>query len=291
MNRENPKVTVRMSAYNHEAYVEQAILSIVNQTYQDFELLVIDDGSTDRTPEILERLSQEHGFYYERQQNMGLPKTLNKLIRMANGEYITGCASDDYWPEDRLEEQVAILDHKPRVDLVHGNFTAVDGGNQVIPTGGLKGVPLDGPHEFPYFVRRKRSYSTCTIMVRTDAFHRVGLYDETISVEDFDWMLRATRILNIHYSGKPWVFYRRHGENWTRTSSGAVKLADASYQEAKELGFYWGSVFIFYKANVLLRFEMLANRKRRFFFLLLLPVLLFNRAFVVTSLKCLFFSK
>ena len=280
-----------MPAYNHERYIEKAILSIVNQTFQDFELIVINDGSTDRTPEILDRLSEEYGFQVIHQENVGLTKALNRLISLAKGEFITGCASDDFWPETRLEEQLSYFEQNPDVDLVHGNFTTVDGNNQIVPHGGLKGKPIDGSCEFPYFVRRKRSYLTATIMVRAEAFHRVGYYDESIAVEDFDWMLRATRLLNIKHSDQSWTFYRRDGLNWTKTSSGAVKLADSSYQQAKKLGFYWGSIFLFYKAPMLFRFEMLAKRKRRFLFLLLLPFFAFNRAFVATCVKCLSFSK
>jgi glycosyltransferase involved in cell wall biosynthesis len=281
MNNNNPLVTVRMPAYNHERYIEKAILSIVNQTFQDFELIVINDGSTDRTPEILDRLSEEYGFRVIHQENAGLTKTLNRLISLAKGQFITGCASDDFWPETRLEEQVACFERYPDADLVHGNFTTVDGDSQILPNGGLKGQPIDGSSEFPHFVRRKRSYLTCTIMVRTEAFHEVGLYDETIAVEDFDWMLRATRLLNIKHSDQSWTFYRRHGNNWGMTSSGAAKMADSSYQEAKKLSLYWGTIFLFYKAPKLLHQEIQAGRKRRFLIVALIPVLLFNVDFLM----------
>jgi len=280
MNNNNPLVTVRIPAYNHERYIEKAILSIVNQTFQDFELIVINDGSTDRTPEIIDRLSEEYGFRVIHQENAGLTKTLNRLIRLAKGQFITGCASDDFWPETRLEEQVKCFEQHPEADLVHGNFTTVDGVDQIAPNGGLKGVPIDGSSEFPHFVRRKRSYLTGTIMVRTEAFYRVGLYDETIAVEDFDWMLRATRLLSIKHSDQSWTFYRRHGENWGMTAKGAARMADSSYQEAKKLGLYWGGVFLFYKAPALLRLEMTAGRKRRFLIYLLFPVLMFNQGFL-----------
>lgn len=279
MNNSNPLVTVRMPAYNHERYIEKAILSIVNQTFQDFELIVINDGSTDRTPEILDRLSEEYDFQVIHQENAGLTTTLNRLISLAKGQFITGCASDDFWPETRLEEQVKCFERNPDADLVHGNFTTADGDSQILPNGGLKGQPIDGPNEFPHFVRRKRSYLTGTIMVRTKAFHEVGCYDEKIAVEDFDWMLRATRLLNIKYSEQSWAFYRRHGNNWGMTVSGAAKMADSSYQEAKKLGLYWGGVFLFYKAPALLRLEMTACRKRRFLIYLLFPVLMFDREF------------
>ena len=292
MNNSNPLVTVRMPAYNHERYIEKAILSIVNQTFQDFELIVINDGSTDRTPEILDRLSEEYGFQVIHQENAGLTKTLNRLIRLAKGQFITGCASDDFWPESRLEEQVKCFKQYPDADLVHGNFTTIDGAGQVLPNGGLKGVPIDGRSEFAHFVRRRRSYLTATIMVRTQAFHQVGFYDEAIAVEDFDWMLRATRRLNIKYSDKSWSFYRRHGNNWGMTADGAAKMADSSYQEANKLGFYWGAVFLFYKAPKLLHQEIRAGRRRRFLIVALMPVLIFNVSFLIQlKLECMKWMK
>lgn len=280
MNNTNPLVTVRMPAYNHERFIEKAILSIVNQTFQDFELVVINDGSTDDTGEILDRLSEEHGFRVIHQENAGLTKTLNRLISRSKGRLITGCASDDFWPETRLEEQVKNLEENPDVDLVHGNFTTVDGDNQIVPNGGLKGVPIDGPYEFPQFVRRRRSYLTGTIMVRKESFHRVGYYDESIAVEDFDWMLRATRLLKIKYVDRPWTFYRRHGENWGMTQRGATRMADSSYQEAKKLGCYWGGVFLFYKAAKLQHHERVSGRKRRYLYYLLAPILILSPGFL-----------
>lgn len=274
-----------MPAYNHKRYIEKAILSIVTQTFQDFELIVINDGSTDNTGEILDRLQAKYGFKLIHQENAGLTKTLNRLIRLAEGKFITGCASDDYWPPTRLEEQVQCLHEHPEVDLVHGKFTTVDNEDKLVPNGGFKGNPIEGPNEFPQFVRRKRSYLTGTIMVRAEAFHRVGFYDENIAVEDFDWMLRATRILNIKFVPSSWTFYRRHGENWGMTQKGAARMADSSYQEARKLGLYWGSVFLFYKSPQLLKLESKARRKHRFLFILFLPLLIVNFRFTKELIK------
>lgn len=271
MNNHNPKVTVRMSAYNHEKYVEQAILSIVNQTYQDFELLVIDDGSSDRTPEIIERLSHEHGFYFERQENMGLPGTLNKLIGMANGEYITGCASDDFWPASRLAEQVAAMEENPNWDIVHGDMRRVDSEGKS-DNWVSKRMPINGNSEFLALLMRRRDFYATTMMVRKSAAALVGPYDESISVEDFDWMLRAVRCCYVGYQSKVWVYYRKHGGNWTMTSKGAISLADSSYRVARKLGLVWGALFLCYKSPLMHSYENLAGRKRALIFAVITKV-------------------
>lgn len=289
MNSTNPKVTVRMSAYNHEAYVEQAILSILNQTYQDFELIVIDDGSKDSTPEILERLSREHGFYYERQENMGLVRTLNKITPMARGEYLTGCASDDFWPPTRLEEQVAALDANPDSALVHGIPAIVDESGSIIQDAGYQlEHMLDGPEAFRDMVWRRKKFQTTTVMIRLSVFRELGGYDEKIAVEDIDWMLRVTRKYPVKAVGKVWSYYRKHGDNWTMTKAGVRKLIRAERQVAFKLGFRWGLAFAYARIPIWLLLHRRAESKQRFIYLLLLPICFWNKMFLFNFMAVLF---
>jgi alpha-1,3-rhamnosyltransferase len=288
MNLTNPKVTVRMSAYNHEKYVEQAILSIVKQTYQDFELLVIDDGSSDSTPAIIERLSKEYGFYYERQENIGLVRTLNKLVGMAKGEYMTGCASDDFWPLTRLEEQVAALDGNPDAALVHGIPAIVDEAGNIAKDErfGIEQM-LDGDGAFKDMLWRRKKFQTTTIMIRLSVFWELGGYDENIAVEDVDWMLRVTRSYPVKAIDRVWSYYRKHGENWTMTPAGAHKLIFAERQVARKLGGRAGYIFVFARVPSWLLLERRAQSGRRFLYLLLLPFYFWSKLFVFNFLAVL----
>jgi len=285
MNSKNPKVTVRMSAYNHEQYVEQAILSIVNQTYQDFELLVIDDGSSDSTPAIIERLSKQYGFYYERQENMGLVRTLNKLVGMAKGEYMTGCASDDFWPLTRLAEQVAALDENPAAALVHGVPAIVDDAGNIAKERryGLEQM-LDGDSAFKDMLWRRKKFQTTTIMIRVSVCRELGGYDENIGVEDVDWMLRVSRSYPVKAIDRVWSYYRKHGENWTMTPTGAHKLIRAERQVARKLGGWAGCIFAFARVPSWLLLERRAQSGRRFLYLLLLPFYFWSKLFVFNFL-------
>jgi alpha-1,3-rhamnosyltransferase len=281
MNLDNPKVTVRMSAYNHEQYVEQAILSIVNQTFQDFELLVIDDGSSDRTPEIIERLSKEYGFYYERQENMGVVRTLNKLVGMAKGEYMTGCASDDFWPLTRLEEQVAALDENPDAALVHGIPAIVDGAGNITTDRryGLEQM-LDGEGSFKDMLWRRKKFQTTTIMIRVSVCRELGGYDEAIGVEDVDWMLRVTRSYPVKAINHVWSYYRKHGENWTMTQAGAKSLIRAECQVASKLGIPAGWIFRFSGLPVWFLIARRSDLPSRYAYLFLLPLYFWKKSFV-----------
>jgi len=289
MNLVNPKVTVYMSAYNHEAYVEQAILSIVNQTYQDFELLVIDDGSSDRTPEILKRLSREHGFYYERQENMGLVRTLNKITPMARGEYLTGCASDDFWPSTRLEDQVAALDANPDSALVHGIPAIVDDSGTITTDARYQlEHMLDGADAFRDMVWRRKKFQTTTVMIRLSVCRELGGYDETIAVEDIDWMLRVTQKYPVKAVGKIWSYYRKHGENWTMTQEGAKKLVRSESQVASKLGFPAGLIFRFSGLPIWFLIARRSKLPSRYAYLFLLPFYFWNKLFLSNFVRVIF---
>ncbi len=269
-----------MSAYNHERYIEQAILSIVNQTYQDFELLVIDDGSKDQTPAILKRLSEKYGFHFEVQQNQGLCPTLNKLIRRARGKYITGCASDDCWPPMRLEEQVAQLEGRPELDVVLGKHTIIDGEGQVVESGWRMRPPLRGRKEYYPLLRRKRSFEAGTMMVRAQVFESVGLYDVSIDVEDFDWMLRATKVCNIGYCNRVWLYRRKHESNWTVTLKGKQNIRSSAAKLRQKLGFKDGLIFWYYGVPRDFNVAVKSKGRSKGLYYLLLPLFLFNRDYL-----------
>ncbi|PID80778.1 glycosyl transferase family 2, partial [bacterium DOLZORAL124_64_63] len=93
-----PAVTYIIPSYNHCPYVEQAILSVMNQDYDDIELIVLDDGSTDGSRELLQKLSSKLGFIYGEHPNMGCAATLHKGFKMARGKYVCTLASDDWIP-------------------------------------------------------------------------------------------------------------------------------------------------------------------------------------------------
>ena len=276
MNTVNPTVSVWVSAYNHEEYIEQAIMSIVNQTYQDFELLVIDDGSSDKTPEILEKLSQQYGFFFEKQENQGLPRTLNKLVRMAKGEYITGCASDDFWPEPRLEEQIQFFNSNPEAKIVHGMVEYVD------KSGHSSGAKLhfsqlaDGCKSYYNLLLRRKRYQTGTLMVHREVFETVGYYDEDIEVEDRDFITRATRCFNLHARPSVWSYHRKHGKNWTAVRSGIEKIIRSNLLTMKKLPALDGLLFLYGFTPYWFLMSWKHKLPHRLVFFLVFPLFLFN---------------
>lgn len=118
-----PRLTVIMPAYNAEKFLEESISSILNQTFPDFELLIGDDGSTDHTLEIIRSFSDERIIVIRNEKNLGIPYTLNGLIKASKGEYIARQDSDDISLPKRLEKQVDFLDKNPEIGLCGTQIT------------------------------------------------------------------------------------------------------------------------------------------------------------------------
>jgi len=205
---QKPLVSVIVSAYNHEMYVEQAILSVINQTYSNIELLVFDDGSNDSTPDILERLSKQHDFYFERQRNIGLPATRNKGILLSKGAFITGVASDDVMLPERIEklmEEMLKLDDE--YAMVCGDVEFIDDNDRPAY---WKCDRIKYDRLMPYFLSFRKnlnfdnfgSYETLirgnyipapSVLIKKAEILRCGLYDPNVLLEDWDMWLKLSR--------------------------------------------------------------------------------------------------
>jgi glycosyltransferase involved in cell wall biosynthesis len=122
----SPRVTVLMPVYNAEKYLHEAIQSILNQTWKDFEFLIINDGSTDSSEQIILSYSDNRIRYYTNPGNLGIIETLNKGIQLSNGEYIARMDADDISLETRLEKQIHFLDNNPAVAVVATKLIEID---------------------------------------------------------------------------------------------------------------------------------------------------------------------
>ncbi len=128
-----PLVSVIIASYNHEKYIEASIASVAAQTYRNVELLVVDDGSSDGSVELLRGLQAKYGFDLRVQQNQGLSRTLNEAIARARGNLIVPFGSDDIMLPQRLEKQVAHMWDKPEVGICAGNIEIIDSNGRVMP--------------------------------------------------------------------------------------------------------------------------------------------------------------
>jgi glycosyltransferase involved in cell wall biosynthesis len=204
-----PVVTVVIPVYNAARYIGQALDSLQAQTFKDFEVIVVNDGSDDR--EELESILKSHPqpLTYISQENKGVSAARNAAIKVGRGEFYAQLDADDQWTPDYLEVQLGILEDDPTVTLVYPNATIIGEG----ATSGLEFMkinPSEGDVTFESLVLQKCVVMTC-VTACMSAIRDAGMFDESIrSCEDFDlWLRIVNNGGRIVYHRRPLVLYRR----------------------------------------------------------------------------------
>lgn len=195
-----PRVSILISIFNGEAVLNRALKSILHQTYQDFEVICIDDYSTDKTPVLLQEWKEQLGerFVNERnQKNYGLTRSLNITLQKSTGEYIARLDADDWWEPTKLEKQVTFLNNHPEYGIVGTNHW-----NQYEHQEKLKEIRLPETHqEIEQKLFRRNPFAHSCIMARTSLLRKVGGYNENLHYgQDYDLWLRCfplTKFFNI----------------------------------------------------------------------------------------------
>lgn len=209
-----PQVSVIVPTYNSAQYISEAIDSVFNQTYEDWEIIVVDDGSTDNTKEVLRKYSSKIGYFY--QENKGPSSARNKGIKSAKGKYIAFLDADDMWMPEKLKLQMDVISKEPSIGLVScdGYIIDMDG---VIQKQITKRRYLNKKKLLDDLLFRNVIGATPSLLVRKECFHVVGLFDETLAVgEDRDMWLRICRRYEFRNIGKPLikVRYRKGSQSY-----------------------------------------------------------------------------
>lgn len=199
-------VSIILPTYNREHSIRKSIESILQQTYSHWELLIIDDGSTDRTEEIAADIavSDSRVHYYRQSQNRGVAAARNEGIRQAQYDYIAFQDSDDIWKEDKLEKQMRIFEQQPRVGMVYCAYegTRQDGVTVQVPDDSVDTENLQG-NLYRQLLRRN-VIGGPTAVIRRECLDKVGGFDETLTcLEDWELFLRIAQMYEIGYAAEP----------------------------------------------------------------------------------------
>ena len=221
-----PKVSVLLSVYNGERYLGEAIESILNQTFTDFEFIIVDDGSTDSSSAILASYRDPRIHLIRNNQNLGLAKSLNKGLQLARGQYIARMDADDISLPERLYKQVRFLDENSSVTMV-GTWTEVideDSKREEIWQ-----IPIVS-HLLRWRLLFKNTFTHCAVMFRRDVVSQLGGYDENLtSAQDYDLWSRISFRWDV--ANIPEVLVR-----WRKWGSGISTKKQKEQQEmAKEV--------------------------------------------------------
>jgi len=178
MRPDSFSVSVIIPAFNAQKYIDEAILSVLNQTSPVSEIIVVDDGSTDGTREVVEKY---RGVGYAYQDNAGVAAALNRGCRLATSNYVAFISADDVWQPDKIQQQRACLLRRPQA-LVFGHMK-----NFISPELAQdEAIKISCPKD------AMPAYSAGTLLTHLDNFNQIGLFNESLSVGEFvEWYGRA----------------------------------------------------------------------------------------------------
>jgi len=205
----SPRITVYITNYNYDTYIRKAITSVLSQSIDDFELIIIDDGSTDNSREIIEEYKNESRVQIVYQQNKGLNITNNVALRLSKGKYIMRLDADDYLHPEALETLSSRLDRDENLGLVFPDYFLVDKDGNVLSE--------ERRHNFDSEVRLfdQAAHGACT-MIRTDFLREVGGYNESYNCQDgYELWVKFTQKFKVSNVNQPLFYYRQHGSNLT----------------------------------------------------------------------------
>lgn len=207
------KVSVIIPVFNQERYIEQAIISACEQTYQHIEVIVVNDGSTDKTDAIIKLLLPKYDtIKYIVKPNQGVSVARNLGIENSSGRYIAFLDADDYWDRSKLALFTAYMDDNPDIGLVHSNIQVVNenSDNSEVIFEGREGdlfndlVTFNGLNIPP----------PSSVVIRREVLKKVSLFDPSLPpLEDQDFFIRVSRYYRIGKINKVLGFYRMHGQN------------------------------------------------------------------------------
>jgi glycosyltransferase involved in cell wall biosynthesis len=219
----NPAVSVVIPVYNGENYLRLALESVLRQTFQDLEIIVIDDGSKDSTPDIAQSFGER--VRYVRQENAGVAAAVNHGIRLARGRYFAWLSHDDLWAPEKLSAQLEALQHADGPAVCYTDIKLIDGEGKVFDE---KELPLPNRNDIVRAILRLEPvlYAAYSLVCEVRCFEQVGPYDlKKRHTQDADMLLRLARTFPFVRVPEKLMFVREHG---TRDSLRPTFVAEAN---------------------------------------------------------------
>lgn len=210
------KISIVLPVHNGSAYIADSINSILAQTYKNWELIIVDDCSTDSTPEIIRHYKESDSriSIWTNERNLGLPNALNAGFSLASGDYYTWTSDDNLYLPEALEKMIDVLEKEPELLMVYADFTIIDSsGNR---------IEERKPQE-PEYIVTGNICGAC-FLYRSETARQTGAYaPETVLAEDYDYWIRICRQGNIRHLSENLYLYRMHPKSLTSTKQELVK--------------------------------------------------------------------
>lgn len=255
-------VTIAIPIYNAEEYLAYAIQSVINQTYRNWELLLMEDGSTDSSLDIAERFAQKDNRIRVLKDgvNRGLIYRLNESVSLANGEFYARMDADDIMYVTRIEEEVKCFEEHPDYDVVGASIMTIDNKNNIMGSGLMQGKVNGFVHP--------------TVMGKTTWFRANPYAEWALRGEDFELWTRTSLYSNFYAIGKPLLFYREFGLPSFRKNYLTERAELMVFKRYKQYGknfswFFknsvltWAKISIYAIFNFFGKMDVIVKRRRR----------------------------
>ena len=244
-----PKVSVIMPAYNADKTINTAIQSVLSQTFSDFELIVIDDCSNDRTSDIINSYNDKRIIYTKNIQNSGASASRNIGISKARGEWIAFLDSDDFWDENKLSKQLQLHNNKPDAVLSYTASAFID------QDGKKYSYVMPAEKMVSYKTLLKRNVLSCSsVMIRADIIKNIKMPGDYMSEDYYTWLMVLQQIPYAYGINEPLLTYRLSTKS---KSSNRLKAARMTYETYKAVGYSKTTSFL-----LTLRYAVYSIRKR-----------------------------
>jgi glycosyltransferase involved in cell wall biosynthesis len=209
----NPKISVIMPVYNGIQYLEEAIRSILGQTYSDFEFIIINDASSEDVGAVVQSFGDSRIVYVENEQNIGLTKSLNKCLDLASGQVLARQDGDDVSEPTRFEKQLPMFQEEG-VGLVVSHGCLIDHKGNKLPYGDYIGKQIRlAPAAIPKTLQRGNCILGGSAMFSREVFETIGYYDEVMYLaQDYNYWLRLTQHFTCQVVPEELYRHRQHND-------------------------------------------------------------------------------
>jgi glycosyltransferase involved in cell wall biosynthesis len=232
-----PRISILMASFNHERFVAEAIQSVLDQSLQDFELIVTDDGSSDRTVEVVRRFDDPRIDFVALQKNQGACVAMNACLARAKGEFLATLNSDDAFLPYKLERQLSFLESAPHIGAVFGRPRFMDEASRdfAAPPPAFKDVfsvfNQSRAEWLRYFFERGNCLCHPTVLVRKSCYDRIGPFDPLLmQLPDFDQWVRLCSHFEIHILDEDLLRFRVLDREMNTSAPSPARMARQAWE-------------------------------------------------------------
>ena len=259
------KISVIVNCHNGEKYLSHCILSIINQTYSNFEVIIFDNYSSDKSRNIIDNLKDERIKYYKSDIKLPLYEARNEAVKKAEGEFIAFLDVDDWWDKNYLNSRKEFF-NKEDYDFFYTNTFRFYQNSKIYKKYKNYDLPSGKIYDF---LAKDYSIIISGLIIRKKIFYKIGGFNPNLNIiGDFDFVMKASKIFNFHGINDPLIFYRVHNNNFSKLNSEMFFREFSNWFDTQEKlndkDFIKNQKFFEEKLNSLEINFLLLNKKKNF---------------------------